>query len=342
MARRKKGPIDDIKDAVGGFFGGNRGSSNQGKKRPSYGVPPDTQNEINAQTQTTFYGRGYAYYPSPQSIREMPPQLAGYDDDYNKKGQIASTANMYDVGYLGNKFLSDIQKVYINPAFAEPASRIGNDPDSKKRRTNFKPLPAYRVKGLQEVGKSMRRFADATAKYFDKDVEILQVPNQYPADAGNYLTTLQLNIHGYEQGRYPRSAGYVSMWDSWFPPSTKKTGPETRKLVGPYTANMNINTNIPKDRYPTYDVKQRAGTMTHEFMHNLGMGHPKGYDDGGAQNSKLSYDSTAYMHGEKLHPADINTFKEAYTKIDQTKMRKSSQYVKRAASAYKGVAKKRK
>jgi hypothetical protein len=339
MARRKEGLVDDIRNRVGAFFGGNGGRD---VNAPRTGLPADRFNRPPTD-QTYFTGREnqWTNYPRPQSIRKMPRQLAGYDDNYNTRGQIASTANMDTPNWFGETFLSDIQKVYINQAFAEPASRIGNDPDSRKRSTNFKPLPAYRVKQLQKRAKGVARFADSASKYFDKDFETLQVPNQYPSDAGNYLSTLQLNIRGYEEGKNTRSAGYVSMWSSYFRPPSKKTGPETRKITGPWRADMHLNTNMPDIEW-YYRPREAGGTVMHEFLHNLGMGHPVGYNDNEAKNSKLSYDSTAYAWDEYLHPADINVFQDTYKKIEQEKMRNSPEYRKRAASAYRGVAKKRK
>lgn len=335
MARRRKDHNDDLKDSVGAFFGGDGGRAAPRTKSPAepFDTPPTNQ--------TYWDSGGWPEYPAPQSIRGMPRQLAGYNDDYNRAGQIASTANMGGVSeWFGSPFLSDVKKVYINQQFAEPASRIGNDPDSVKRRTNFKPLPAYRVKELQDVGRGTARFSKALSKYFDKDVEILQVPNQDISNAGNPLTTLQLNIRGYEEGKTARSLGSVSMFGMSRPSGTK-TGPETYKITKPYRGTIGINTNVDPRQYDQ-NPERYAGTIMHEFGHVLGVRHPAGYDDGGAKNSRMSYDSTAYRYGELLHPADINMFQDEYKKIDQTKMRKSSQYIKRAASAYKGVAKKRK
>lgn len=340
MARRRKNPIDDIRGAVGAFFGGNGGSGGRDVNAPRTGSPADRL-DTPPPNQTYWDSGGYPVYPTPQSIRSMPRQLAGRSDDYNTVGRYASTANMSGVSqWFGSPVLSDVKKVYINQQFAEPASRIGNDPDSVKRRTNFKPLPAYRVKELQDVGRGTAIFSKAVSKYFDKDVEILQVPNQDMSNAGNPLTTLQLNIRGYEEGKTARSLGSVSIF-GMSRPSGKKTGPETYKMTKPYRGTIGINTNVNPQQYDN-DPKKYAGTLMHEFGHVLGVGHPAGYDNQGSKNSRMSYDYTAYQYGVLLHPADINMFQDEYKKIDQAKMRKSSQYIKRAASAYKGVAKKRK
>lgn len=338
MARRKKNPIDDIRGAVGAFFGGSGGRD---VNAPRTGLPADRFDR--PPSNQTYWPDGdyWPTYPRPQSIQDMPRQLAGFNDDYNTRGQIASTANMSRVSeWFGEPFLSDVQKVYINQAFAEPASRIGNDPDSVKRTTNFKPLPAYRVKELQKLGKGTAKFAKAASKYFDKDFETLQVPNQDMSNAGNPLTTLQLNIIGYEEGYPARSLGYVSMWGV-SRPSGEKTGPETYKVTKPYRGTIGMNTNVDPRQYRNTPTTY-AGTLMHEFGHVLGQAHPAGYKDSGAKNSTMSYDSTSYAFGELLHPADINMLQDAYKRVEQKKMRKSSEYVKRAASAYKGVAKKRK
>lgn len=330
---------------VGGWMGGTRANTS-GSNTRSYGMPPDTRERIQAINQTTFgyspwYYEKFPKYPSPQSIRSMPKQLAGYDDDYNVQGQIASTANMGGLSSGGQTFLDKINKVYINPAFAEPLMASPNDPDSPKYKSNYKPIGRYQREKLAKISQGVSQFANATSKYFNKDVEIIR-PNQYPPNAGNYQNTAKINIEGYrEDTMNPRSAGFVGLWDSYHRPRTEKTGKETRKVTGPHVFNQYINTSIDERRY-NQGPSEYGGTMLHEFGHNLGVMHPKGHKSGGAKNSKMSYDNTAYDLGPTLGPADINMYKEAYAIIDAEKMRKSAAYRKRAESAYKGIAKKRK
>lgn len=320
-----------VVNSVGGYVGGTRATR-------SNRVPPDREEQIQARNQTSFSDWG-PVYPNPQSIKDMPYQVAGYDDDYSKRGQIASTEGQrYWLNDWTDDFLNKVTKVYINPAYKKDYNNVGNDPDSAEYVSNYKgPMPIHRMEKLQNLAQGINAFASATSKYFNKDVEVLPYPDMYPKNAGNHQTTARIDVAGFEEFATDDSlrnirAGYVSgLWPT-FGPKVKKTGKETYRVVGPQSTQINMNTNMPDRVYKVYPDSS-GKTMLHEFGHSLGINHPKGYDDGGAQNSIMSYSSTSWSHGTRLQPADVNLYKDLYKEYDVRR---------RGRSAYKGVAKKRK
>lgn len=292
--------------SVGGYVGGVAGSS--------------SSRRVNASDQTQFDSSGNPTYPQPQSVRNMPAQLAGYDDDYNVRGQVASTENMYwwEKDFT-DKFLNKTKTVYVNPRYKEEYDNVGNDPDSAEYVSNYKgPMPIHRMRQLAHLGKGIKEFSSAIGKYFDKDVVLLPHPNAFPKDVDPLNSTI-IDVRGYSyeppvQG-LARTAGYVSLFGGDFGRKVKKTGKETYKIVGPQRGVFNMNTNLPPHVYEYYP-DQAGTTAMHEFGHVLGMQHPEGYKSGGAQNSIMSYAQTSRDHGVKFQPADINTLKEMYKWYD--------------------------
>jgi len=304
--------------SVGGYVGGVAGST-RGR-----GLPPDREEEIQGRNQTQLikhWNRDdkFPIYPEPQSIRDMPAQIAGYHDDYNVQGQVASTENMrwYETDFT-DKFLNKTKTVYVNPRYKEEYDNVGNDPDSAEYVSNYRgPMPIHRMEKLAHLGRGIKEFSSAIGKYFDKNVVLLPHPNAFPKSVDPLNSTI-VDVAGYSDEpptENARTAGYVDMWGGYFKPEVKKTGKETYKIVGPQRGVFNMNTNLPDYVYRHY-LDQGGTTALHEFGHVLSMGHPRGYQNQGARNSIMSYADTSRSHGVKYHPADINAFKEMYKWYD--------------------------
>jgi len=349
MARRKpQNPINDIIDAAGAWLGGNRGTvqsrfpsdaGNRDAKIDSGGTRgrvPDRQ----IVNQTTFGGKGpidtsdnymgqrYPVFPEPQSIQKMPPQIAAYSDASNKTGKIASTQNMSMLWHgddNADKFLHDIDTVYINPLYKLSYMKSAETADRKE----------YRAETLSNLDAGLQKFANYNSKYFDKKFKVLPYPktetsNKFNGQYSNPLKTLQLDI----QGSYANHTAIGAVTPRPFSRPTKKRGVDKDQSVGPYRHGMWINTSYnsrTKNQKRAIGADYTAYVVQHEFGHNLGINHPDDVHEDA--NTVMSYNNLVNESGGKLMPSDINTYQKLYKQRDVKK---------RAKSAYKGVAKKRK
>jgi hypothetical protein len=341
MPRKPKNPINDIKDAAGAWLGGNRGTvqsrfpSDAGNRDAKIdaggtrGRVPDRQ----IVNQTTFEkdqwgGRRHPVFPEPQSIQNMPPQIAAWNDASNKRGKIASTQNMSMLWHgddNADKFLHDIDTVYINPLYKLSYMKSAETADRKE----------YRAETLSNLDAGLQKFANYNSKYFDKKFKVLPYPktetsNKFNGQYSNPLKTLQLDI----QGSYANHTAIASVVSQPFRRPTKKRGVDKDQSVGPYQHGMWINTSYnsrTKNQKRTMYAPSTADVLQHEFGHNLGINHPDDlYEDA---NTVMSYKDFSYKAEGKLMPSDINMYQKLYKQRDVKK---------RAKSAYKGVAKKRK
>lgn len=318
-----------MRAGVGGYFGGTRGVV------PSKGGLDPYRDNTSSQTKFDYWGQ--PIYPEPRPIRSLPPQLAGYTDDYSKAGQVASIEGQYNPQSqaLYDFLNGDIDTILIDPAYKTAYNNVGNDPDSAEYVSNYRGgMPIHRMNKLQDLAKGLNRFADAASKYFDKKVEILPQPG-FRNPRHHSRKNLRLTVQGYEDWN-AEAAGFVYRDEKIAEPRQGRVKTGTGKAAyvpgrGPYTGTIHINTNM-SDAYRT-DPEAVAYTFQHEFGHVLGTGHPEGYKKGGAKNSIMAYGPESYVQGEVLKPADINLFKDLYKQADVNR---------RAKNAYKGVAKKRK
>lgn len=159
MARRRKDHQNhDLRDSVGGFFGGTRGQSktvtsgiNDRREIVEYqsAIPDGSSNQTEFFYRTTRveYPRGTkqrpdTYYemeklpvfPNPQLIENMPYQVAGFNDRYNDQGKTSTAGELrYNEGLVdpnqtpfvrSNKqlpqFLRQVDTVIINPKYKIP------------------------------------------------------------------------------------------------------------------------------------------------------------------------------------------------------------------------------
>lgn len=296
---------------------------------------PDPWKNTSSQTKYDYWGN--PVYPEPQSIRGLPPQLAGYTDDFNVAGKVAGTeAQNFRATEALYDFLNKVDTIVIDPQYKTKYDNVGNDPDSAEHVSNYRgSVPIYRMQKLQGLAKGLEDFAGAASKYWDKKVEILR----HPGAKSNRVTTyrnkensLKLRVEGFEDvGVGPGTwAGYVTPGGRLSKPAADKTGKKNQNTTDSYGGVININTNL-NTAYSS-SKESYAGHFQHEFGHVLGVGHPEGYATGGEKNSVMSY-ARESSQGHKLGPADINLYRDLYKKADVQR---------RAKNAYKGVAKKRK
>lgn len=319
-----------MRAGVGGYFGGTRGVV------PSKGGLDPYRDNTSSQTKFDYWGQ--PIYPEPRSIRSLPPQLAGYTDDYSKAGQVASTEGQWNrqSQSLYDFLNGDIDTILIDPAYKTAYNNIGNDPDSAEYVSNYRGgMPIHRMNKLQNLAKGLNQFADAASKYFDKKVEILPQPG-FRNPRHHSRKNLRLTVKGFANDYdSDSSAGYVYLNQQIAEPKQGKVKTGTGKVAyvpgrGPYTGTININTDIPAQFRS--DPEAYAHTFQHEFGHVLGTGHPEGHTTGGAKNSTMSYSGKSHQQGAVLKPSDINFLKDLY---------KQAEVNRRAKNAYKGVAKKR-
>jgi len=323
MARRPKNPINDIKDAVGAWLGGNRGTVQS--------TGSGTVQRVDAQpfNQTRFVN-GKPQYPEPQSLRNMPFQNAGYDDKFNKRGQKASTQNIQEnivPGYERSSevFVRDIGTIYVNPAYM---SEYIDPPGTADRKE-------AKAKKFEGLTKQLLSFAEANSKYFDKTFEVLPYPKRgNPAVYSNKQIdpqkTLQLNI---QTGRNPENSNSAA-WASTHPLSMPIPG-KGIKFQQESPRQKDIVFNSKNDfSVPT---PYRETILQHEFHHSVGLEHSKNYNARGKEQDKntiTSYaDEVALKNSSQMLPSDVNFWKEVQNTVDVKR---------RAKNAYKGVAKKRK
>jgi len=344
--------------SVGGYVGGQRDYD--------AGVGGSKADRINEPTnQTIFLGRGaldneknrdaegyyhagrYPVYPEPQSIRSLPPQLAGYTDEYNLRGQVAALTNVSeDGGFTDNleKFLSDVNTVYINPLYKTDLYQSRLPADRLERK----------AENLRSLDEGIEKFAAANSKYFDKQFVVLPKPkseqsNVFNDQVANPMKTLQLDIQGFYDPKR-RALASVNMkgmvnarkgdtrydvarrgFSNYYNQKVMRNrGVDADQPVAPYTQQINMNFGNKYTQYQTAD--DHAFVLQHEFGHNLGREHSTGYryDDA---NTVMSYDSNARYYGAKLLPSDINLYRAAYKAIENKRKTKN---------ARGGVAKNRK
>lgn len=321
MAKSSSRKPKDLRADYGGYFGGTRG------QLPSKGGIDDTGTN---RSQTKWDDRGGVVYPDPRSIRDLPPQLAGYDDKSNVKGQIASTENTYIRGWADNTatFLNNIDTVYINPLYKREYIDSSATADRKE----------YKAETLAGLDRAIQMFADANSKYFNKQFKVLPVPkrdssNKFNGQYSNPMRTLQLDIIG---GYYPKEKTLGSVSPRPFnQPGSKRGGVDRDQATSPHGHKIFINTAYnwrPQSAEPRMYSVDHAYVMQHEFGHVLGFDHSANYKSGD-KNTVMSYDSGARAYGAKLLPSDINKYQEIYKKLEVQR---------KAKNAYKGVAKKRK
>lgn len=319
-----------MRAGVGGYFGGTRGVVPRNTGPQPFGD--------NVGNQTEFGPGGEVYYPQPRSIRSLPPQLAGYTDDYSKAGQVASIEGQYNSQSqaLYDFLNGDIDTILIDPAYKTAYNNVGNDPDSAEYVSNYRGgMPIHRMNKLQDLAKGLNQFADAASKYFDKKVEILPQPG-FRNPRHHSRKNLRLTVQGYEDWD-AEAAGFVYKDERIAEPKqgrVRTSNPNKTAYVpglGPYTGTIYINTNMSDQQYRT-DPEAVAHTFQHEFGHVLGTAHPEGHKTGGAKNSTMSYSMESHQQGAVLKPSDINFLKDLYKQADVNR---------RAKNAYKGVAKKR-
>ena len=333
MARRKpQNPIKDIIDAAGAWLGGNRGTIQ------STGAGTAQRPNTQAANQTTFgglFGRT-PQYPQPQSIRKMPLQNAGYDDQFNKRGQVASTRNLPEYSEPGYEktsevFIRDINTVYVNPAYMSQYI----DPPATADRKEAK------AKKFENLTNQLPSFADANSKYFDKNFEVLPYPKKgnpkvYGGKTVDPKTTMQVNIR---TGKHPDPTAWA--W-AWVDPLTKNVPGKSIKFQEETPRQKDIVFSQESDFQK--HSKYVQSVLQHEFQHVLGKEHSTRHDTKRKQdkNTVTSYaKETRLPNSSQLPPADINFWKQVQNTVD-VKRQNTVDVKRRAKSAYKGVAKKRK
>ena len=140
-------------------------------------------------------------YPEPQAMRNMPLQMAGYDDYYNTRNTPASTANMKTYGsgpyqgYEARDFLSKIDTVVLNPEYKREsmadAAKIRAKAKSLRAKTGNATLRTqYRIiESADKVGSRFFRtdqvlkdLAKANEQYFGKKFFVLSKPMDNAGD----------------------------------------------------------------------------------------------------------------------------------------------------------------
>lgn len=336
MARRKQNPINDIIDTVGDWLGGDGGSQQRslirGDKKSQQRATPRTSADARERlpiNQTRFDKDGYPIYPEPQLIRNMPLQKAGYDDAFNKRGQVASTQNLGIASGAAEKFIGDIDTVYINPAYMREYIDQPGTADRKETK-------ALAKKGLTD---NLPSFADANSKYFGKKFQVLKYPkrtnsNVFEGKYSNPMKTLQLDIFTTNTPEYFSARAPKSHFAS---PRGKSRGVDREQAYGPHSKWIQFNEYY--NDFRRYGDNVRA-VLQHEFGHVLGRPHSDRHytNENPDKNTIMSYDSaTRIPYSSQMLPSDIN-----YWKGVQQDVERKRDVAKRGKSAYKGVARKRK
>jgi len=352
MARRRPQTTINDADQAGAYFGGNRNPTMltpRGNPIPPSGSRvPDRLEKIN---QTTFRspgeiktvkagvasfsdeGKNLPIYPEPQSIKFMPPQLAGYDDKFNKRGKIASTENM---GYLWHgdvdmdKFLHDVETVYINPSYKNEYIQAPITADRKEAR----------AKQVESIGLGLDKFAQANSRYFGKQFKVLPLPintkDEKPEGKRvNPNKSLILDIRGDNRPYDRYLAAAPARPFTRLNTNPKQAGVDSEFTPGVYRDWQMYNTAFnsrpdaggPVGKFRRYvDSGTAAQAFQHEFGHNLGINHPANvYED---KNTKMAYSEKAKMLEEKLGPSDINFYQQAYRDTKNERLVKNNKSLK--------------
>ena len=293
------------------------GSLSEYKESMLAGPPVEPDN-------TTIDSDGYSVLPTPQFIGNMPAQLAAYDDDVNRAGEIAKGAPTYDFNRaakdLGLRFRG-VNEVFVNPQFVTEENYFRNDADSAYRQAAIKSTNDNTITDHENINTmygGVVEGAAALSKYFNKPFNVLSegikdVEFQTPV----YKKALLVNIG--DTTKNPAAGGSASPYmDS---PGTygNKTGMNLAKQDLNVRANDYINKLIPGNgpdfEYNTQPTKTSwAKTFMHEFGHNLGGAHAAldpgvpSVKGGSTKNSIMSYQD--YSPAAKLLPADINRFRD--------------------------------
>jgi len=282
--------------SVGGYVGGDRSS------------PPPTSNPPR-QDQTIRTKDGTVIYPVPQSIRNMPYQNAGFNDLFNRVGQLASYAGntlpkedyMYGPKGKGQyvlgagEFLTEHDKVFINPQYEIEFLTRPSSMDTRE----------YHMKRLAPVRAGLNRMAAANSRYFDKQFQVLQKPltEKQFIKTENPDRTLQVNVRGYSDD-----------WTLGYAGKRVPVRPRVYTANSPYVTDFNLNVHgRPEVAYYMENPKIAAYVAQHEFQHTLGHGHPN--DIYGSKNTVMGYSGESFALGEKLGPADINYYKDLQKKL---------------------------
>ena len=287
-------------------------------------------------------------FPEPQSIKNMPVQLAGYTD-YARKDENLSSKSQMSQNYEGRRInvqgkpavgvqisnpsatqdFLNTRSVFVNPEYKDPYDKIGNDPDSKDRSRSPLIVSKTRQDTLRAMGLGVNEWAEATSKYFDKPFVVGKSPNY---SQGTPLTTI-VNISGAEAGE--RYAGRVDFGGSQTPGLKKAKnvlkapGGENRiTKAKAHQKDMALNTDLDPYNYG-YASRQWAQVVQHEFGHTMGIGHPHSDPKGTTLNSEMSYDAPG--NGATILPATINAYKKqmdmnlGYTGVEKLKKKYKTQ-----------------
>ena len=266
-------------------------------------------------------------FPEPQSIKNMPVQLAGYTDyarkeedrfkpilniDQNTQGLRINTAGKPAVGVTIDNIQNaqdfiNTKSVFVNPKFKDPYDKIGNDPDSSDRSRGPLIVPRKRLDTLRAMSLGVNQWAEATSKYFNKPVVVGKSP------VNNYKSaplTSEVIIGGSEACQ--AYAGRVGMWDKPYTVRPKKVlkspGGENRVTRADQLRQaIDLNTDVSLWEYG-YGPKQWAHTTQHEFGHTMGIDHPHTEEYGTTLNSEMSYD--APKEGATILPATLNAYRK--------------------------------
>ena len=288
------------------------GSLSEYKESMLAGPPVEPNN-------TTIDSDGYSVLPTPQFIGNMPAQLAAYDDDVNRAGEIAKGAPTYDFNSgardLGLRFRG-VNEVFVNPQFVNEENYFRNDADSAYRQAAIKSTNDNTITDHENINTmygGVVEGAAALSKYFNKPFNVLSegikdVEFQTPVHKKDLLVNIGDTIES------PSSAGEA--WPYMTRPGTygNKTGMNLMEQNLNVRANDYIRSMFVNEQGYEYNSQPTktgwAKTFMHEFGHNLGGAHAAlqpgmpSVKGGSTKNSIMSYQD--YSPAAKLLPADIN------------------------------------
>ena len=292
------------------------GSLSEYKESMLAGPPVEPDN-------TTMDSDGYSVLPTPQFIGNMPAQLAAYDDDVNRAGEIAKGAPTYAFNRaskdLGLRFRG-VNEVFVNPQFVNEKNYFRNDADSAYRQAAIKSTNDNTITDHENINTmygGVVEGAAALSKYFNKPFNVLSegiedVEFQTPVHKKDLL----VNIGGTTKNPAAGGSAYPYM----FRPNDY--GNTTGMNLVEQNLNVRANDYVNKEfvNEPGYEYSSQptktgwAKTFMHEFGHNLGGAHAAlspgvpSVKGGSTKNSIMSYQD--YSPAAKLLPADINRLRD--------------------------------